>query len=144
MFPVREVFTRMQHLMQERIAADGITLSMAIDPESLELTADPELLDQVLLNLLLNAADAVRGRPDPCLELGAWLGDRGRVLVEVRDNGCGITEEAQAKIFIPFFTTKKEGSGIGLSLSRRIMRLHRGSITVQSRPDEGTAFRLHF
>lgn len=143
-FPVREVFTRMQHLMQERITADGIILSVAVDPESLELTADPELLDQVLLNLLINAADAVRGRSDSRIELGAWLGDRGRVIVEVRDNGCGITEEAQAKIFIPFFTTKKEGSGIGLSLSRRIMRLHRGSITVQSRPGEGAAFRLHF
>jgi two-component system nitrogen regulation sensor histidine kinase NtrY len=143
-FPVREVFTRMQHLMQDRLAAAGITLTVTIDPESLELTADPELLDQVLLNLLINAADAVRGRPDPRIELDAWLGERGRVIVQVRDNGCGITEEAQAKIFIPFFTTKKEGSGIGLSLSRRIMRLHRGSISVQSRPGEGAAFRLQF
>jgi len=143
-FSIREIFTRMQHLLQERLAASGITFTVAVDPESLELTADPELLDQVLLNLLLNAADALRGRPDPRIELGAWLGERGRVIIEVRDNGCGITDEAQAKIFIPFFTTKKEGSGIGLSLSRRIMRLHRGSISVQSRLDEGTAFRLHF
>jgi signal transduction histidine kinase len=143
-FPVREIFTRMQQLMQDRLAAAGITLTVTIDPEGLELTADPELLDQVLLNLLINAADAVRGRPDPRIELDAWLGERGRVIIQVRDNGSGITEEAQAKIFIPFFTTKKEGSGIGLSLSRRIMRLHRGSISVQSRPEEGAAFRLHF
>lgn len=143
-FALRDVFTRMQHLMQDRLDADGIAFSVTVDPEGLELTADPELLEQVLLNLLINAAAAVRGRPDPRIELDAWLGERGRVIVQVRDNGHGITEEAQAKIFIPFFTTKKEGSGIGLSLSRRIMRLHRGSIAVQSRPDEGAAFRLHF
>lgn len=143
-FPLHEVFSRMQRLVQSRLAEGGITFSAAVDPESLELTADPELLEQVLLNLLVNAADAVRGRPQPRIELRAWLGERGRVIIEVRDNGCGITEEAQTKIFIPFFTTKKEGSGIGLSLSRRIMRLHRGSISVQSRPEAGAAFRLIF
>jgi len=144
LFPVREVFSRMQQLMQERLATEGVLLDVRVDPESLELTADVELLEQVLLNLLINAVDAVRGRPNPHIGLDAWLGDRGRVTIQVQDNGCGITAEAQSKIFIPFFTTKKNGSGIGLSLSRRIMRLHRGSISVQSQPGEGASFRLHF
>ena len=72
------------------------------------------------------------------------MNDRGRVVIQVSDNGPGIAPEAREKIFIPFFTTKKEGSGIGLSFSRQVMRLHRGVIAVQSQPGSGTAFTLRF
>ena len=65
-------------------------------------------------------------------------------MIEVKDNGPGIPKEVQEKIFVPFFTTKKEGTGIGLSLSRQIMRMHRGSISVHSTPNEETVFALHF
>ena len=110
----------------------------------LELTADPELVDQVLINLLVNATHALEARADARIELSARLDGRGHVLIEVADNGPGIVEEAMEKIFIPFFTTKQDGSGIGLSLSRQIMRLHRGNISVRSEPGEATVFTLKF
>ena len=72
------------------------------------------------------------------------LDDRGHVIIRVRDNGPGILEDVQEHVFIPFFTTKRDGSGIGLALSRQIMRVHRGNIRVQSKPEEETAFILRF
>ena len=72
------------------------------------------------------------------------LDGRGNTIIQVTDNGPGILKEVQDRIFIPFFTTKQEGSGIGLSRSRQIMRLHKGSLSVQSQPDEETLFTLHF
>jgi two-component system nitrogen regulation sensor histidine kinase NtrY len=98
----------------------------------------------VLINLLLNALHAVEDRPNGEIRMEAGLDERGRVVVEVIDNGPGISEEAREKIFVPFFTTKQEGSGIGLSLSKEIMRLHKGSIQFQSDPGKRTVFRLTF
>jgi signal transduction histidine kinase len=129
--------------MESRIADKKIDFNISIDPPSLELTADPGLVEQVLINLLLNALQAVENLSNPQINMTGSMDDRGRILIQVMDNGPGILEEVQEKIFIPFFTTKKEGSGIGLSLSRQIMRLHRGSINVQSKPGE-TVFSLRF
>ena len=116
----------------------------SIRPDNLELLADPELLEQVLINLVLNAADAVRGREGARVELAAYLDERGRPVLQVRDNGVGIPEENIDKVFIPFFSTKEGGSGIGLSLSRQVMQLHNGAITVSSRPGAGSTFTLRF
>ncbi len=143
-FPVAELFDRLQQLMHSQIDAAGAQLHLSVDPPGLELTADPELVEQVLINLLVNAAHALEGRAAGRIELTAHLDGRGHVLVEVADNGPGIVAEAMDKIFIPFFTTKQDGSGIGLSLSRQIMRLHRGNISVQSEPGEKTVFTLRF
>jgi len=98
----------------------------------------------VLINLLLNAIQAVQNQRDVRIELTARMDARGRILVQVADNGPGIIEEALEKVFIPFFTTKQDGSGIGLSVSRQIMRLHRGTIGVQSKPNVETVFALRF
>ena len=95
-------------------------------------------------NLLMNAIDAVGKKRKGRIELRGRMDERGRALVQVVDNGTGILEEVQEKIFIPFFTTKKHGTGIGLSLSRQIMRLHRGNISVQSIPNKETVFTLRF
>ena len=111
---------------------------------SLEITADPELIEQVLINLLLNAIQALDGREGGRVRLIDNLDCRGNTIIQVTDNGPGILKEVQDRIFIPFFTTKQEGSGIGLSRSRQIMRLHKGSLSVQSQPDEETIFTLHF
>ena len=81
---------------------------------------------------------------DPMIELQAKIDSRGRVIIQVVDNGPGIIEDIKERIFIPFFTTKKDGSGIGLSLSRQIMRLHRGTINVQPRTNNKTIFTLRF
>ena len=109
----------------------GAALDINVVPESLEVHADRQLLDQVLLNLVRNASDAIEGVASPELQLSGKL-DFGRVVIRVRDNGPGIPEETLDQIFIPFFTTKRDGSGIGLSLSRQIMTAHRGDIAVES------------
>jgi nitrogen fixation/metabolism regulation signal transduction histidine kinase len=142
--PARDLFSRVAQLLQARLAEGGARLESSARPENLELLADPDLLEQVLINLLINAADAVRGRENGQVELAAYLDERGRPVVQVRDNGVGIPEENLDKIFIPFFSTKEGGSGIGLSLSRQVMQLHNGTISVSSRPGSGSVFTLRF
>jgi len=144
LFPASGLFGDVAQLLQVRLAEGGIRMSASANPSNLELLADPDLLEQVLINLLLNAADAVTGRADPRVELVASLDDRGRPVIQVRDNGAGIAAENLDKVFVPFFSTKEGGSGIGLSLSRQIMRLHGGSITAISKPGLETVFTLRF
>lgn len=147
-FPVEELFNRVEKLMEQKFKENGVLLRRSVEPQTLELTADPGLIEQVLINLLVNAVDALQGananHNEPWVELTGELDNIGRVLIRVTDNGPGIVAEAQDKVFIPFFTTKKKGSGIGLSISRQIMKLHKGSITVHSIPDERTVFTLKF
>jgi signal transduction histidine kinase len=141
-FPVSEIFERVERLMNGRIENTGISLETVIETGGMELTADPDLLEQVLINLVQNSVQALAGVPHGKISLRAGIDDRGRALIQVRDNGPGIMEDVLAKIFIPFFTTKRDGSGIGLSISRQIMRLHRGTITVRSEPGVETVFTL--
>jgi len=143
-FPAKELFARVEKLMQASIKKKTIQFIADIEPQSLELAADPELIEQVLINLLLNALHAVGGQKEARINLDAKLDGRGRIIIQVKDNGPGITEENLEKIFIPFFSTKDGGSGIGLSLSRQIMRLHHGSIGVHSDPGVETVFTLRF
>ena len=121
---------------------DGVDIGIDVNPESLEIQADRQLLDQVLVNLVKNANDALAGSASPQLWLSGKL-DFGRILIRVRDNGPGIAEDAMDQVFIPFYTTKREGSGIGLSLSRQIMTAHHGEIVVES-DDRGTSVSLLF
>jgi len=141
---ISDLFAQAEKLVKTHTSGSVVQFRSSVDPESLELTADPELIEQVLINLLLNALHAVHDQPNGEIRMEASLDDRGRVIVEVIDNGPGISEEAREKIFVPFFTTKQEGSGIGLSLSKEIMRLHKGSIQFQSDPGKRTVFRLTF
>jgi len=143
-FPVRELFDRVRKLMQVNIEKNSIRFKVNVDPETLELTADPELVEQVLINLMLNAFQAVEGRKDAQIELKAFLDGRGRIVIQVLDNGPGIPKENIEKIFVPFFSTKEEGSGIGLSLSRQILRLHNAYLGVHSEPNVQTTFTLRF
>ena len=143
-FQISELFARVVFLMQGECDKNNIALHTAIDPRTLELTADPDLIEQVLINLMRNAVEALTGRSNARMDLSAKLDGRGRVVIRVQDNGPGILEDVQERIFIPFFTTKRDGSGIGLALSRQIMRVHRGTISVQSRPEEETVFTLRF
>ena len=141
---LRDFFDRIEKLMNHKLTDSGITFKWSVEPETLELTADPGLMEQVIINLLLNAIDAVTGRGNPAIMLSAFMGAEGQVMIAVEDNGVGIVEEALEKIFIPFFTTKKQGSGIGLSLSRQILRLHNATIRAQSKPDNKTIFTIRF
>lgn len=142
--PIRELFARIEKLMHQQVISKGIHFQVSVEPETLEVTADPELIEQVLINLLLNAIQALENKTVGRIELTSGLDENGRVIMRVIDNGPGISEEAIDKIFIPFFTTKQEGTGIGLSLSRQIMRLHRGTLSVTSKPKAETVFTLRF
>lgn len=139
-----ELFDRIKKLMITSINEKNINFYMNVEPESLELTADPELVEQVLINLILNAVHALDSGSNSKIELTAEVNETGRIIIQVWDNGPGIPDDMKERIFIPFFTTKKQGSGIGLSLSKQIMRLHKGSISVKSIPDKETVFTLRF
>ena len=127
-------------LMQPELGTTSI--SITVDPESLEIYADRQLVEQVLINLVKNAADAVADSGNGEIRLEGKL-DPGRTIITVADNGPGIPEVDLDQVFIPFFTTKRDGSGIGLSLSRQIMTAHKGEILIDSSPD-GTTARLVF
>ena len=144
MVSVMELFEQINVLLKHDMDSNTIRFIVNVRPENLALTIDPELIQQVLINLLKNAVQALNERENKIIELLAYQDEKNSTLFVVKDNGPGIDEEAQSKIFIPFFTTKKTGSGIGLSLSRQIMRQHNASISVKSKVDEGTEFILRF
>lgn len=137
---VLELLQNVATLLQPSL--EGIEISISVVPESLEIFADRQLIDQVLINLVKNAGDALAGTAEPRIVLAGKL-NMGRVIISVADNGPGIHEDDIDQVFIPFFTTKREGSGIGLSLSRQIMTAHNGDIALDSDPS-GTTFRLVF
>ena len=137
--PVAALYERVARLMQADF--QEVELLRPAVPQDLTVLADAELLEQVLINLLSNAREAVQGRAGATVRLSAdRLQDRVRMAVE--DNGPGIDPEHLDQIFIPFFTTKAQGSGIGLALSRQIVQQHKGSLTVQTSPGEGARFVL--
>jgi nitrogen fixation/metabolism regulation signal transduction histidine kinase len=141
---VEELFRRLKTLFKPRLLEKKIAWQQKVLPENLSIKADFELLEQVLINLLNNALDAVEGSAQPEIRLEAFVSERNQRIIQISDNGSGIEEEVMEQIFIPFFTTKASGSGIGLSLSRQIMRLHKGNISVQSEKGRGTTFTLSF
>lgn len=143
-FRVSELFDRCHMLLHPKMEELGITCNRTIFPPDLMITADPDLMDQVVINLMLNAIDAVTDVENPQINILATLNSSNRVTVDFKDNGTGIKPDVMDKIFMPFFTSKKQGSGVGLSLSRQIMHLHKGSISVRSKPGEGTVFTLVF
>jgi two-component system, NtrC family, nitrogen regulation sensor histidine kinase NtrY len=142
-FNIRDLFANAELLLRPKTEKLNIVCICSVQPDDLMITADPDLLDQVIINLLLNAVDAVKNKENPKIGLFAAESE-GRIKIEVKDNGTGIKPDIMDKIFMPFFTSKKHGSGIGLSLTRQIMHLHKGTITVRSKPDEGSVFTLMF
>jgi len=143
-FKVSELFDRCSLLLKPKMETLGIECSSKVLPADLMVTADPDLIDQVIINLMLNAIDAVREVEAPMINIVATINSSNRVVIDFNDNGTGIKPDIMDKIFMPFFTSKKHGNGIGLSLSRQIMHLHKGSILVRSKHDEGTVFTLVF
>jgi len=141
---IKEVFEHLERLIAHEIKEKNIHFRSIVYPEDLHLTTDLMMLEQILINLLKNAMQAVAGTEKPEIKLIAQYDILGKVMIKVQDNGTGISEEARKSIFVPFFTTKKAGSGIGLSLSRQMMRLQGGSISVVSKLGEGSTFSLRF
>lgn len=141
---VRELFGNLHQLMQPTFELKNIELEIILRDPELALEADPSLIEQVLINLIVNAIEAVKEQPEPKIILSAEMSSNRKILLKIADNGTGMPEEVLEKIFIPFFSTKKNGSGIGLSLCKQIMMLHRGTIQVQSAEGTGTVFTLAF
>ena len=143
-FIISNLFDKLQTLLLEEAGSNNIDLSFKSSPNSLELTADFSLLEKVLINLIKNAFQALEKSKDGKIQVSAFNSIENSVIITVKDNGGGIPASIIDDIFIPFYTTKNSGSGIGLSLSRQIMRLHSGTIAVSSIPNKETLFSLVF
>jgi len=141
-FKAAELFYNLELLMEKQIKLKNISLNIDIKPIDLELFADKKYIEQTCINLIKNSMDAV-GISDGKIELKAYKENENPVL-EITDNGVGIPEDLKSQVFIPFFTTKKQGSGIGLSLARQIMQMHGGSINIFSEEGKGTTLKLVF
>jgi len=141
---VRDLFENLNSLMQPTMEKKHIELEIVLRDPALAIEADLNLIEQVLINLVVNAIEAVKDRDDPRISLSADVLPNNRTVVRVSDNGMGIPVELLDKIFIPFFSTRKTGSGIGLSLCKQIMLLHKGNIQVQTADGKGSAFLLQF
>jgi len=141
---VRDLFENLHQLMQPTLLQKNIELEVILKDPELTVQADPNLVEQVLINLLVNAMEAVKDKSFARIVLSAFAASGNKVMLKIADNGAGMSTEIMDKIFIPFFSTKKSGSGIGLSLCKQIMMLHKGNIQVQSVEGEGSAFILQF
>jgi two-component system nitrogen regulation sensor histidine kinase NtrY len=146
---VKDLLKQILMLMKFEMAKASIKLDFELENDDLTLHVDKDQIEQVLINLIKNALQALaeddnESKGEKLLEVKAYESEKGGIHIKIADNGSGIEEDALKKIFIPFFTTKKGGSGIGLSLSKQIMRKHYGSIAVESTMDVGTTFTLRF
>lgn len=139
LFPVSSLFDDLRGLYP----AGAISFSFSVRPVDLRIYADRAMIEQVLINLLKNAVEACQERSYPEVRVNAFRRE-GVPVITVSDNGYGIVPEAMDKVFVPFFTTKQGGSGIGLSVCRQIMNRHGGSISVISEEEKGTTFTLQF
>jgi len=141
-FPARAWSEELQRLFAASEAGRDVPLALAIDPDDLQLDADPDLLAQVVINLLKNGAEAAAAYSDaPAMSLSIRLLQGGRTMLTICDNGPGIPPELAAEIFLPFFTTKTGGTGVGLSLARRIVTAHGGTIAL-GQSSEGACFEI--
>lgn len=140
---LKDLVDKVSTLMKEELKRTNIKFEVSCASEYITIQADEEMIEQVLINLLKNAKEALAETKDASLTLKAYVQDNS-IKIDIIDNGPGIIKEAIENIFVPFYTTKRSGSGIGLSLSRQIMQLHNGSITVVSEPDVKTVFTLKF
>ena len=141
---VTDLISRIGLLLKSKIQEKSIDLITNIESDELSILADKSLIEQALINLVLNAIDALEEISSPQIKINASKNKENRILISIEDNGKGISEDDLENIFIPFYTTKKQGSGIGLSLTKQVMFLHKGNITVQSELGKGTKFVISF
>lgn len=140
---LKQLVDRVVHLLSPDLQNAKIKTTIHVSDAHFNIKGDPELIEQVIINLLKNAIEVLDGRESAKVDL--MLEKKGRkCAITISDNGPGMERESLEKIFVPFFTTKKKGTGIGLSFARQIMRLHSGSISARSNLGEGTSFVLEF
>jgi nitrogen fixation/metabolism regulation signal transduction histidine kinase len=140
---LKELIEKVGQFMKQQLKKSSIEFTTSCNSDYLTIQADEEMIEQVLINLVKNAIESLLQNGNGKIELNGKY-DGQNILIEVADNGPGIIPEAINRIFVPFFTTKKTGSGIGLALSRQIMQMHNGTLTVESQPDVRTVFTLRF
>jgi two-component system, NtrC family, nitrogen regulation sensor histidine kinase NtrY len=140
--PVSRVFARLQRLLAGELATRHIGLAISVRPDTLEVAADIELLDQALINLMRNSMEALRDESEGRITLSAFQDASGRVVIAVSDNGPGIAADQRGKVFVPFFTTKRQGSGIGLTLVRQIAIVHGGAVDISDTPGGGATISV--
>jgi two-component system nitrogen regulation sensor histidine kinase NtrY len=138
---VKEALQDVLQLLQTDLTSNGVLWELSVKPETLIAKADSSQIQQVLINLIKNASESFSGQNNRLIKLSAYTNDN-LVMIDIEDNGDGIEPEALDNIFIPFYTTKKTGSGIGLSLSRQILQQHGGQLNVSSQVGKGTVFTL--
>lgn len=141
---VKDLLEKTVLLFEKEITAQKIIININVDSDKLELNADKGMIDQVIINIIKNSIEAFHEIINPEINFNAFTDNKQRVKITVSDNGNGIEEEKLDDIFIPFYTTKENGTGVGLSLSRQIMRLHKGSIIIRSEPKVQTKAILTF
>jgi nitrogen fixation/metabolism regulation signal transduction histidine kinase len=141
-FMVNSLFLKCKLLMESNISKN-IKITTSVYPEDISIVADYAQVEQILINLIKNAIEALSNKKYGTIHLKAYYADGG-ILIQVKDNGIGISGDNIEDIFVPFFTTKENGSGIGLSLSKQIMQNHDGTISVNSAPNKGSEFTLKF
>jgi len=142
--PIKKLFHRVLVLLKDREGQENIKMEIDVRPGDLELSADEKQLEQIFINLIKNSIQALEKQDNGLITLRSRKKNNERIIIEVIDNGEGIPETLLDDIFIPFFTTREDGSGIGLSLSRQIMSLCNGNISVYSIPGKKPVFTLTF
>jgi len=141
---IHNLFESISNLIQPSLISKNIELQFKLDDPELQIEMDTSLIEQVLINLILNSVEACKNVQTPLIKISAEKNIEGIAIVKVSDNGLGIPNEILDNIFIPFFSTKKNGSGIGLTLCQQIMFLHKGKIQINSVENSGTVIRLIF
>jgi two-component system, NtrC family, nitrogen regulation sensor histidine kinase NtrY len=141
---LEEMFNHIRFILSEALRSKQIDLTISIIPKNLDIVADIQLIEQVILNLVYNSIEALDNIPQKKIRLNGHKNQLNQLVIQVIDNGRGISEELMDKIFVPFFTTKEKGSGIGLSISRQIIQWHAGIISVKSTPLIETCFEIYF
>jgi len=141
---VATLFDHVETLTKQDWQDKGIELTSKITPQALDVFVDVDMVEQILINLLQNAVQALSHRSSAKIAVSAFLNLRGHVIIEVADNGNGIDPDNIQQIFVPFFTTKKEGSGVGLALTRQVMLAHNGKVSVRNNEQGGATFSLTF
>lgn len=141
-FTIDSLFLKCKLLMESTIS-NKIKINVSVYPEDIALVADYAQVEQVLINLIKNAIESISNEKNGVIQLKAFYGEEGTI-IQVEDNGMGIASDMIEDIFVPFYTTKENGSGIGLSISKQIMQNHKGTISVSSALNKGAKFSLKF
>ena len=139
-----ELLNAIHSLMNPSLQQKGIGFTLKTDNPDVTAYMDRDLIEQVIINFVTNATYAVKEKENPEIHLFSGCDNEGHPYITVADNGCGISDTIRDKIFIPFFSSKKNGNGIGLSISREIVKLHNGKLHVQSQEGAGSAFTVLF